>query len=97
MKIHNSIAIVTGANRGIGKALVEALINHGATKVYAAMRDIKSSPFEKPSRIVPVPLDVTKETSIAALIKIIVLAFNLFFHAKYEHSIGKTMKPIFLW
>ena len=69
MKIQNSVAIVTGANRGIGKALVEALVSHGATKVYAAMRDVKSSPFEKSSRIVPIALDVTKESSIAAAAK----------------------------
>ena len=41
MKIKNSIALVTGANRGIGKAYVEALIKRGAKKVYAAMRDVE--------------------------------------------------------
>ena len=42
MKIKNSIALVTGANRGIGKAYVEALIKWGAKKVYAAMRDVET-------------------------------------------------------
>ena len=40
MKIKNSTALVTGANRGIGKAFVEALIKKGAKKVYAAMRNV---------------------------------------------------------
>ena len=39
MKIQGSIALVTGANRGLGKALVSALLEAGAAKVYAAARD----------------------------------------------------------
>lgn len=39
MKIEGSIALVTGANRGLGKALVAALVEAGAAKVYAAARD----------------------------------------------------------
>ena len=38
MRIDNTIALVTGANRGIGAALVEALLEQGASKVYAAAR-----------------------------------------------------------
>jgi len=34
-------ALVTGANRGIGEAIVEALIASGAAKVYAAARAAK--------------------------------------------------------
>ena len=70
MKIEKSIAFVTGANRGIGQALVEALVDHGTIKVYAAMRNINSSPFGKSGRIVPVALDVTDESSIAAAAKL---------------------------
>ena len=39
MKIENSVALVTGANRGIGRALVDALLERGAKRVYAAARD----------------------------------------------------------
>jgi len=38
MNIENTVALVTGANRGIGAALVEALLERGASKVYAAAR-----------------------------------------------------------
>ena len=41
-KIEGSIALVTGANRGIGRAITEALLEGGAKRVYAAARDPKS-------------------------------------------------------
>lgn len=39
MKIAGCIALVTGANRGLGRAFVEALRNAGAAKIYAAARN----------------------------------------------------------
>ena len=39
MKIRNSVALVTGANRGIGLAFTRALLGRGAGKVYGAARD----------------------------------------------------------
>lgn len=38
MNLQNKIALVTGANGGIGGALVKALLDKGAAKVYAAAR-----------------------------------------------------------
>jgi len=64
MQIKDSIALVTGANRGIGKAYVQALLNAGATKIYAAARDIGS--IEAAPGVVPIKLDVTKPEDIAA-------------------------------
>ena len=70
MQIKNSTAFVTGANRGIGKALVEALLDAGARKVYAAARRLDSldgvaSTDRK--RVVPLRADVTDHAQIAAL------------------------------
>jgi NAD(P)-dependent dehydrogenase (short-subunit alcohol dehydrogenase family) len=39
MKIRNSVAFVTGANRGIGLAFAQELLAAGARKVYAAARN----------------------------------------------------------
>lgn len=69
MRIENSTALVTGANRGIGRALVGALLDAGARKVYAAARDIsKLEPVRAlgPSRIVALKLDVTDGADIAS-------------------------------
>jgi NAD(P)-dependent dehydrogenase (short-subunit alcohol dehydrogenase family) len=65
MKIQGSVALVTGANRGLGKALVSALLETGAAKVYAAARDA-SQVFSDDSRVVPLTLDVTKPDQVAA-------------------------------
>jgi NAD(P)-dependent dehydrogenase (short-subunit alcohol dehydrogenase family) len=68
MKIEGVVALVTGANRGLGSALVAALLEAGATKVYAAARDDKKVPAGS-SRVVPLMLDVTRSEQIAAAAK----------------------------
>lgn len=69
MNTKNSIAFVTGANRGIGEALVAELLARGASRVYAAARDPKSleAAVAKDRRVVPVRLDVTNESDVAKL------------------------------
>ena len=65
MKIHGATAFVSGANRGLGLAFVEALVAQGATRVYAGMRDPDSTRNTSPA-VVPVQLDVTDARSVAA-------------------------------
>ncbi len=65
MKIEGSVALVTGANRGLGRALVSALVEAGAAKVYAAARDERTLP-PAGSRVVPVALDTSKPDQIVA-------------------------------
>ncbi len=62
------VALVSGANRGIGKAIAIELLEKGAKKVYAGSRDIAalenlSSRYK--DRIVPIRLDVTQDSEIA--------------------------------
>ncbi len=65
MKIEGSVALVTGANRGLGKAIVAALVEAGASKVYAAARDERKIPASG-SRVVRLTLDTTDPEQVAA-------------------------------
>ena len=65
MKVKNSVVLVSGANRGIGRELVKALVNQGAKKVYATARDINSLPSFDSGIVVPIALDVTQPVSVA--------------------------------
>lgn len=64
MKIKDSVALVTGANRGLGRAFAAALLAGGARKVYAAARDPASVTL---AGVTPVRLDVTNAQQAAAL------------------------------
>jgi NAD(P)-dependent dehydrogenase (short-subunit alcohol dehydrogenase family) len=63
MNIEGSIALVTGANRGLGAAIAQALLDRGAAKVYAGVRDPGS--ITDP-RLVALRLDLADPASIAA-------------------------------
>jgi NAD(P)-dependent dehydrogenase (short-subunit alcohol dehydrogenase family) len=71
LAITNSIALVTGANRGIGRSIVEALLARGAAKVYAAARNpasLASLVAAHGDRVVPLTLDVTSAEQVTAAV-----------------------------
>lgn len=67
MQVEGSTVLVTGANRGLGRALVEAFLKGGAAKVYAAARDPESVQVTD-ARVVPLRLDVTDEAQVRAAV-----------------------------
>jgi len=66
MEIQGSIAIVTGANRGMGRHFAQQLLERGAAKVYAGSRRIES--VDLPG-VEPLQLDITDPASVAAAAK----------------------------
>ena len=69
-KIENSIALVTGANRGIGKSIVDAFVAAGAAKVYLAVRNLDSTAELQASygdKVSPIFVDVGQKSSIVEL------------------------------
>ena len=63
--IEGTTALVTGANRGLGMAFVQALLDRGAAKVYAGARNPGTVDVTD-ARVVPVQLDITNFDDIAA-------------------------------
>jgi NAD(P)-dependent dehydrogenase (short-subunit alcohol dehydrogenase family) len=63
MTIADKVVLVTGANRGIGQALVEEALNRGARRVYAGTRQPLAHPD---GRVTPLILDVTEAAQIQA-------------------------------
>ena len=65
--LENKTALVTGANRGIGKVITESFLDHGAKKVYAAVRNVDSANAlvqQYGDRVQPLAVDMAKPESI---------------------------------
>src|SRR5947207_15431945 len=65
MRIADKAVLVTGANRGIGKALVEEALRRGAKRVYAGTRRPLA---HSDGRVTPLTLDVTNAAQIQAAV-----------------------------
>lgn len=71
--LKNRTVLVTGANRGIGKSIVQVFLQNGAQKVYAAARNLESLDSliaENPDRVIPLLIDLNKADTITAAAKI---------------------------
>ena len=66
MKIADKTVLVTGANRGIGQALVAEALRRGAKRVYAGTRQSLTHPD---ARVTPLTLDVTNAAQIQAAVE----------------------------
>lgn len=66
--LSGSVAVVTGANRGIGTAFVRGLLANRASRVYAGARKIESlaALAQSDQRIVPIQLDISSDASVEA-------------------------------
>lgn len=67
MNVENSIALVTGANGGLGQYYVEALRSQGVAKIYAGARSPKTLAAlvaDHPDIVIPIALDITDEQSV---------------------------------
>ena len=75
MKIENAVALVTGANRGIGRAFTRELLARGASKVYAGARDpatVTQSGVQALRLDVNRPEDVAAAAALASDVKLII-------------------------
>jgi NAD(P)-dependent dehydrogenase (short-subunit alcohol dehydrogenase family) len=66
MSLSNQVVLVTGANRGIGAAVVREMLKAGVAKIYAAARDPETLPSFADRRVIPLQLDITSDASVSA-------------------------------
>lgn len=94
MNIANSIALVTGANRGIGRTFVEELLKRGVARIYVTARDTASLADllkNNDGRLVALPLDVTDLDQVAAAASVandVTLLINNAGYAAFDGAIS---------
>jgi NAD(P)-dependent dehydrogenase (short-subunit alcohol dehydrogenase family) len=70
MKLQNATVLVTGANRGIGLAFIQALLNVQVQKVYATARNLSrldAATALDPTRVIPLQVDITDRNLVRQL------------------------------
>jgi short-subunit dehydrogenase len=96
MKVAGAIALVTGANGGIGKHYIEALQAAGVARIYAGARNpdsLAEIAATDPERIIPIQLDIVDSESVlaaAARCQDVTLLINNAGIAKYQGLIAAT-------
>ncbi|WP_066372909.1 SDR family oxidoreductase [Herbidospora mongoliensis] len=69
MDINGSVALVTGANRGLGRAFTQGLLDRGARKVYAAARRTEDIDLSS-GRVEAITLDITDADHISQAVEL---------------------------
>lgn len=64
MTLSNKVVLVSGANRGIGAAIVKELLKVDVAKIYAAARDPGALPSFGDSRVVALQMDIASDVSV---------------------------------
>ncbi|TIO12280.1 MAG: SDR family oxidoreductase [Mesorhizobium sp.] len=75
-RLSGKVAIVTGGNRGIGRAIAERLADEDAMVVVGDLRDDRSADSGSVERLTFMSLDVTKEASIRAFVDEVLQKFG---------------------
>jgi len=65
MELQNAVALITGTNRGIGRAFVDGLAARGVARVYAATRRPEAA-LPRDGRVEPLILDITDRAQVRA-------------------------------
>lgn len=67
--LKDKVILITGANRGIGKSLVEAALEKGVRKIYATSRDANKMPDFSDERVIALELDITDNVQASKIIE----------------------------
>ena len=87
VEIAGSVALVSGANRGLGAAFCRALLEAGASKVYAGARDIESFGWEMRTR-------VGRLEELATIVRALLAGERVTFHGRYHTVVSAQISPL---